>query len=67
MAGILGLKLAGPRIYDGELMSDHFMGDGRVAATAADIRDGLRIYRRACVIQALAVVLVWWIMAASWT
>ena len=37
MAGALGLRLAGPRIYGGVLVDDHWMGDGRVEATAQDI------------------------------
>jgi adenosylcobinamide-phosphate synthase len=51
MAGALGLQLAGPRVYGDELVVDAFMGDGRRAATAADIRKALRIFIAACVIQ----------------
>ena len=54
MAGALGLSLAGPRIYGETLVEDAFMGDGRREANAADIRRGLRLYRLACVLQALA-------------
>jgi len=53
MAGALGVALAGPRIYDGELVDDAWMGgDGRADATAADIRRGLRLFVVACAIQA---------------
>ncbi len=55
MAGALGLRLAGPRSYDGMLVDDHWMGDGRVDANARDIRHALRLYTRACAIQTLAV------------
>ena len=48
MAGALGLKLAGPRIYGETRIEDHWMGDGRAEADAADIRRALRLYRRAC-------------------
>ena len=51
MAGALGLKLAGPRLYDGELTDDHWMGDGRADLTAADIRRSLVLYRNACAVQ----------------
>jgi adenosylcobinamide-phosphate synthase len=51
MAGALGLKLAGPRIYDGVTIEDAHMGDGRRDATASDIRHGLRLYRLACGLQ----------------
>jgi adenosylcobinamide-phosphate synthase len=54
MAGALGLKLAGPRVYGQTLVEDAFMGSGRREAGAADIRQALRLYRRACAIQALA-------------
>ena len=47
MAGALGLKLAGPRVYDGVTVDDAFMGDSRSAANAADIRAALALYRRA--------------------
>ena len=51
MAGALGLKLNGPRIYDGEVVDDPFMGDGRSAVTPADIRAALSLYRIACGVQ----------------
>jgi adenosylcobinamide-phosphate synthase len=54
MAGALGLKLAGPRIYGGVTVDDAFMGDGRREAAAADIRAALALYRRA---DALLIVL----------
>ena len=53
MAGALGLKLAGPRVYGTELTQDAFMGSGRAEATAQDIRSALHLYRRALMIQAL--------------
>jgi adenosylcobinamide-phosphate synthase len=45
MAGALGLRLAGPRVYGGVLVDDHWMGDGRTEATAQDIDRALVIYR----------------------
>ncbi len=48
MAGSLGLRLAGPRVYGGVLVEDGWMGDGRAAATVADLRRALRLYRAAC-------------------
>jgi len=45
MAGALGLRLAGPRIYGGVLVDDAWMGDGRSEATARDIDRALMIYR----------------------
>jgi adenosylcobinamide-phosphate synthase len=55
MAGCLGLRLAGARIYHGKLVEDAWMGRGRADADAGDIRRALRLYRTACVIQALMV------------
>jgi adenosylcobinamide-phosphate synthase len=55
MAGALGLKLAGPRIYGSEFVDDAFMGDGRREASAADIRRALLVYRAACAAQWLVV------------
>ena len=54
MAGALGLRLAGPRVYGETLVDDAFMGDGRRDATAGDIRRALRLYRLACVIETIA-------------
>jgi adenosylcobinamide-phosphate synthase len=47
MAGALGLSLGGPRTYDGELIEDATMGNGRWEASAVDIRHALVLYRRA--------------------
>ncbi|WP_315720951.1 MULTISPECIES: adenosylcobinamide-phosphate synthase CbiB [unclassified Bradyrhizobium] len=55
MAGALGLRLAGPRVYHGHLVTDAWMGDGRTDLDASDIRRALRLYRLACLVQALAV------------
>jgi adenosylcobinamide-phosphate synthase len=55
MAGALGLALAGPRRYGGEIVADAWMNrGGRREATAADIRTAVRVMQRAAV---LAVVL----------
>jgi len=47
MAGALGLALAGPRSYQGAVVEDALMGDGRRAVDAADIRAALALYWRA--------------------
>ena len=54
MAGALGLKLAGPRVYGRTLVDDSFMGNGRREADADDIRRALRLYRLACLIEMAA-------------
>ncbi|TPL00023.1 MULTISPECIES: adenosylcobinamide-phosphate synthase CbiB [unclassified Mesorhizobium] len=46
MAGALGLSLAGPRSYGGEVVEDAFMGEGgRREAESTDIRQALKLYR----------------------
>ncbi len=51
MAGALGLRLAGPRVYGAVRVEDGWMGDGRADAGTADIRRALALYRRACMLQ----------------
>ena len=51
MAGALGVRLMGPRTYGGEEVRGEWMGKGRIALGAADIRTALRIYRAACGVQ----------------
>ncbi len=55
MAGALGIKLAGPRVYGGVRVDDHWMGEGRADLTAVDIRAALGLYRVACAVQAAVV------------
>jgi adenosylcobinamide-phosphate synthase len=58
MGGALGLRLAGPRRYAGELVDDAWMGDGRAAATPSDIRRGLRLLVLACGLTAALLVVL---------
>jgi adenosylcobinamide-phosphate synthase len=55
MAGALGLQLAGPRVYHGEMVEDARMGQGRAEADANDIRRALLLFRTACVIEGAVV------------
>jgi adenosylcobinamide-phosphate synthase len=57
MAGALGLRLAGPRRYGGELVEDAWMGDGRAAATTADIRRALGVLAAACALTGVLLVI----------
>lgn len=58
MAGALGLRLAGPRVYGETRIEDHWMGDGRTEADTADIRRALALYKRSCgLLWALAALL----------
>jgi adenosylcobinamide-phosphate synthase len=58
VAGALGLRLGGPRLYGGVLVADSWMGNGRNEADAGDIGRALRLYRAACLVQAGAVALL---------
>ena len=57
----LGLAIAGPRVYHGERVDDHWMNEGgRPHAAAPDIRMALRLFVRACWMQAaLLIALIW--------
>jgi adenosylcobinamide-phosphate synthase len=66
MAGALGLRLAGPRVYEDVRVEDRWMGDGRAEATAQDIDRALALYRTACGLLfglAAALALLAWIIA----
>ena len=54
MAGALGLALLGPRRYEGEAAADEaWLGDGRAAATADDLRRTVRVFAVACALVAV--------------
>ena len=63
MAGALGLRLAGPRVYDGVVVDDRWIGDGRAEATAGDIDRALVIYRTAFAATLLIVAAIGWLIA----
>ncbi|MBB6209672.1 adenosylcobinamide-phosphate synthase CbiB [Novispirillum itersonii] len=58
MAGALGLKLAGPRLYPGYRVDDPFIGDGTAAASAADIRRALRLMVLSCLLNGIAAIIL---------
>jgi len=45
MAGALGIRLGGPRAYEGAMVDLAWMGDGRQELDASDIRRSLKVYR----------------------
>lgn len=59
VAGALGLALAGPRIYGGETVDDHWMGDGTAALTFTDIDRALNLYLAASGLLAALIALAW--------
>jgi adenosylcobinamide-phosphate synthase len=58
MAGALGLRLAGPRVYGTARVVDAWMGDGREDAGADDIARALQVYVRACGVGIVLVVII---------
>jgi len=54
-AGALGIRLGGPRQYDGRAVDLPWLGDGRVALTASDIRNALCLTRTAFTLATLAI------------
>jgi adenosylcobinamide-phosphate synthase len=66
MAGALGLRLAGPRVYGDVRVEDRWMNDGRAEANVADIDRALALYRTACALlfgMAAGLALLAWIIA----
>ena len=57
MAGALGIKIAGPRNYDGILVEDVWMGDGIANVDASHIFMALRIYCVACILNVFWLIL----------
>ncbi len=50
MAGVLGLRLAGPIAYDGVMHDKPWIGDGTSDASGEHIDRALAVYRRACLL-----------------
>ncbi len=58
MAGALGIRLSGPRIYDGVPVDERWVGEGNSELMAKDIRAALKLYRAACGLQIAVLVLI---------
>ncbi len=59
MAGILGVKLGGPRTYKGQQHDGVWLGDGREALVADDITKGLSLIERAwSIILCIVIVII---------
>jgi adenosylcobinamide-phosphate synthase len=52
MAGALGVRLSGPRIYHGSITNEPWLNQGARDPLAADIGEALTVYRRAMVLFA---------------
>ena len=60
MAGVLGVRLAGPVSYDGVLARKPWIGKEGAEAGAAELRRALAVYRRACIALGLGAALGGW-------
>jgi adenosylcobinamide-phosphate synthase len=58
MAGALGIRLSGPRVYDGMRVEERWVGEGPSELTAKNIRTALKLYRTACALQIAVLVLI---------
>jgi adenosylcobinamide-phosphate synthase len=58
-AGALGLRLGGPRIYDGQRDDAPWMGDGRAAATAGDMECAVKLIPASFVLAGLSILILW--------
>jgi adenosylcobinamide-phosphate synthase len=58
MAGALGIRLSGPRSYNGKPSAEPWVNEGGREARGADIRPALEVYRRAMLALAASLVLL---------
>jgi adenosylcobinamide-phosphate synthase len=58
-AGALGLRLGGPRVYDGVRDDAPWMGDGRAEASARDIERATNLVVASFVLAGIAVLILW--------
>ncbi|WP_145104045.1 adenosylcobinamide-phosphate synthase CbiB [Cereibacter sediminicola] len=58
MAGALGVRLSGPRIYDDRVSAEPWLNAGAPDPGAAELRQGLALYRRGMGLLALLFLLV---------
>ena len=61
MAGVLGLRLAGPVAYDGAVHDKPWIGTGRTVPDGDDIVRALGVYRRGCAMLWVVTGLVAWV------
>ncbi len=61
MAGALGVRLSGPRIYEDRIAQEPWINPGAPDPTAADLDRGLSLYLRAMIALGLGLVVLAWI------
>jgi adenosylcobinamide-phosphate synthase len=58
MAGALGVRLSGPRVYQGSVAEEPWLNEGARDPRAEDILAGLQLYRRAMILLAGALIIL---------
>jgi adenosylcobinamide-phosphate synthase len=58
MAGALGVRLSGPRVYQGSVAEEPWLNEGARDPRAEDILGGLKLYRRAMILLAGALIIL---------
>jgi adenosylcobinamide-phosphate synthase len=58
MAGALGVRLSGPRVYQGIVAEEPWLNEGARDPRAQDILAGLKLYRRAMILLAAALIIL---------
>ncbi len=58
MAGALGIRLSGPRIYEGHVSPEPWLNEAAPDPSAADLNRALALYRRAMLVLAAGLALV---------
>ncbi|MCP1834314.1 adenosylcobinamide-phosphate synthase [Bradyrhizobium sp. USDA 4532] len=58
MAGALGVRLSGPRIYHGHIADEPWLNEGARDPAAADVLTGLKLYRYAMILLAGALLVL---------
>ncbi len=59
MAGVLDIRLGGPRIYTGRIVDLPWMGDGRKDLNANDIRTALKLYNQSLILLMIIIFFCW--------
>lgn len=62
MAGVLGVRLAGPIAYDGVVADKPWIGSGTMTIGALEIRRALSVYRRGCALLWIVAGGVAWVL-----
>jgi adenosylcobinamide-phosphate synthase len=58
MAAALGLRLGGPRSYQGDTVDLPWMGEGRTDLTRADIKSGVKLMQKAMLLLSFVLLFV---------